>query len=100
MKLDVFSDHTNADTVLRCDELSDDFLPLRHVRLGRIEFQELADQIIHALPLQHQRNFVNAVIDIFLLDHRFVRDGAEERDLLAQFLAERLFTAADQDVQR
>ena len=66
----------------------------------RVEVQQAADQVIHALALEHQRHFVNAVVHVLFLDHRFERDVAEQGNFLAQFLVERLFAAADQDVRR
>ena len=86
--------------MLRGDKFADDFLPVRHVRRRRVEVQQPANEVVEPVALQHERHFVNAVVHVLLLDDRFVRDVAEQRDFLAQFLVERTFAAAYQNVRR
>ena len=62
--------------------------------------QQAADQVVHALALEHQRHFVNAVVHVLFLDHRLVGHVAEHGNFLAQILVQRLFATADQDVRR
>ena len=86
VQLDIFADNPNADPVLGRDQFSENFLPMGHVRGRNIQPQAVADQIIQALALQHERNFVNGVLHVDFLDDRFVGNIAEEGDFLAQFL--------------
>ena len=74
-------------------------LPVRHVRDRRVQMQQPADQIVHALALQHQRHFVNGMVNVLFLDDGFERHVAEHGNFLAQFLVERPFAAADQNVR-
>src|SRR5581483_9857636 len=100
LQADVFADDADADAVLRGDEFADDFLPVAHVRSGRVEMQQPADEVIATLALEHQRDFIDAVVDVLLFDHGFVRHVAEQGNFLAHFLVERLFATRDQDVRR
>ena len=100
LQLDVFADDANADTMLRRDEFADDLLPMRHVRRRCVEVQQTADEIVEPVALKHERHLVNAVVNVLLLDDRFVRDVAEQRDFLAQFLVERTFATGDQNMRR
>ncbi len=77
LQADVFADDADAHAMLRRDEFADDFLPVRHVRDGRVEMQKPANQIVHALALQHQRHFVNGMVNVFFLDDGFERDVAK-----------------------
>src|ERR1035437_951270 len=61
--------------------------------------EQPADQLIHPLALQHERHFVNGMVNVFFLDDRFERHVAEHGNFLAQFLVERLFATADQNVR-
>src|SRR5207249_1662870 len=99
LQFDVFAHDADADAVLRRDEFADDFLPVRHVRRRAVEVQQAADQFVKPLALEHQGHFVNAVVHVLFLDDRFVRNVAKQGNLLAQFLVERPFAAADQDVR-
>ncbi len=84
VQLDVFADNADADAMARRQELADDFLPMRHVGRRRVQMEQPADQVIDPLALEHQRQFVNGVLDVGFLDHRLVRDVAEDGDFLAQ----------------
>src|SRR5215510_7834918 len=86
--------------MLRRDELPNDFLPVSHVGRGHVEAQQLADDLIEPLALEHEWYFVDAVIDILFLNDSFIRHVAKEGNLLAKFLVERLLAATNQDVRR
>ncbi len=49
--------------------------------------------------MQHQRHFVNGVLHVARFDHRFRRDVAEHRELLARLRVEREFRAAHEDLR-
>jgi len=100
VQLDIFADDAKANPMLGGDELADDFLPMAHVGGRRVEPEKLADEIVHALALEHEGNLVNAVINILLLDDGFVRDVAEKGNFLAQLLVQGLLATANQNVGR
>ena len=43
----------------------------------------LANEVVKALALEHERDFVDAVIHVFFFDDSFVRDVAEGATFLA-----------------
>src|SRR5256885_5149984 len=100
LQFDVFANDTDTDAVLRGDEFADYFLPVRHVRGRIVEAQELANQIIDAFALEHQRHFVNGMVHVLFLDDSLERDITKQGNLLANVLVERLFTTANDDVRR
>src|ERR1035437_5624168 len=61
--------------------------------------EQPADQLIHPLALQHERHFVNGMVNVFFLDDRFERHVAEHGNFLAQFLVKRLLATPDEDVR-
>ena len=66
---------------------------------GVCRCSKLADEFVEPFCVQHQRHFVNGVLDIARFDDRFVRNVAEHRKLLPQLRVERLFGAANQDLR-
>src|SRR5258706_7419833 len=96
----VFADDADAHAMLWRDELADDLLPVRHVRRRRVQVEQAADEVVEALAVQHQRQFINGMIHVLGLDDAFERDVAEHGNLLAQFLVERLLATARDDVRR
>src|ERR1043166_9518870 len=95
VEFDVFAHDTDADPVLGGDQLADDVLPMRHVRGRGREVKHAADEIVEALALEHEGNFVNRMLDVLFLDHSLIRHVTEERDFLSQLLVERLFATAN-----
>ena len=100
LQFHVLAHDADAHPVARLDEFADDVLPVRHVGRRSVESKLLADEVVHPLALQHQRHFVNRVLDVHLLDHCLVWHVAEERKFLAMFLGQRFFAAANKDVRR
>src|SRR6185312_5819308 len=99
LQADVFADDTDAHAMLRRDEFANDFLPMRHVGRAGFEMQQAADNLVHVLALEHERHFVNAVVDVLFLDDGFERDVAKEGNFLANFFIQRKFAAANQHVR-
>ena len=58
-----------------------------------------ADEVVHALALEHERHLVDGMVDVLLLDDCFEGHVAEHGDLLPELLVERVFAAADEDVR-
>ena len=100
LQLDILAYHTDAHSVSRRDEFTDDLPPLGHVGRRSVEFQLAANQVVEPLTLQHQRHLVDRMLHVDFLDHRLVLDIAEQRQLLPQLLVQRLFAAAYEHVRR
>jgi hypothetical protein len=60
----------------------------------------LANQVVHALALKDEGQFVDGVLDVQFLDDGFDRDVAEVGDFLAEVFFQRFFATADEDVRR
>ena len=89
----------DPDAMTRRNQFANDFLPVRHAASRHVKPKEVANQIIHALALQHQGHLIDAVVHVLFFDDGFERNVAEEGDFLAQLLVERLFAAADKDMR-
>ena len=61
--------------------------------------QEITYQLVDSLGMQGQRNLVNRVLNVALLDHRFFRNAAEQRQLSTDIVIERFFGAANQHLR-
>jgi hypothetical protein len=61
--------------------------------------QEAANEVVHALALEHERDFVDGMVNVLLLDDGVEWDVAEEGNLAAQLLLQRLLAAADKDLR-
>ncbi len=99
LQLDIFAHHTDADAMLRRDELADDFLPVRHLGWRHVQAQKVAHQVVHALTLEHERHLVNRMVHVFLLDHGLEWHVAIQGDFLTKLLVERFLAAANDDVR-
>ena len=61
--------------------------------------EQLADEIVEALFIEHQRHLVNRMLHVARFDHAARRNIAEHRELLAQLGIQRIFGAAKQDLR-
>src|SRR5260370_15014703 len=78
LQFDVFTNDTDANAMPRSDEFADDFLPMRHVGRRIIQAQQPAYEVIDALALEHERHFVNGVVDVFFFNNSLEGDVAKE----------------------
>ena len=97
--MNVFPDDRDLDPLLRTDHAIDKFFPARQVWLGSFQLEEIANQFVQTFLVQHQRHFVNRMLDIARFDHRFLRHAAEHRQLLPQFEIDRFFASANQHLR-
>src|SRR6266850_5798394 len=99
LEFDVFANNSDTDAMLRSDEFADDFLPMRHVGGWIIQAQKSANDVVDTFALEHERNFVDGVIDILFFDDSLKGDVAKQGDFLADIFVERLFATAHNDVR-
>ena len=66
----------------------DELFPRRHARFGAGQAEQLQDDRVEPLVLQHQRHFVDRG-DVAGRDDRFFVDVAEQPDLLLQVAGQR-----------
>ena len=99
LQLDVFADDRDLDLLLWVNDAVDEFPPIAQIGRGRIDVQELADEVVETLLVQHQRHLVNRVRHIARLDDRVRADVAKHRKFLPDFGVERTFRAANQDLR-
>ena len=83
----------------RTDQMLHKSRPLGQIRLARVQLQKLTHQRIHPLPPQNQRQFIHTVVHIHLLNHRIRSHIAENRQLLAQLLINRMLGAAHKNLR-
>ncbi len=96
-QVDVLADHADADPMLGVLEGVDDALPGLQLRLARPDVEQLAELVVEALGVQHQRDLVDRVL-VGQRHHAVAAHVGEHRQLVAGGAADRLLGAADQDV--
>ena len=98
LQLGVFADHGDVHRSLRMNDRVDQLPPLRELcaRLGEAEVNQ--DDFVQPLFGKDQRQFVDRMIDVLLLDDRMHWHVAEEGELLADIVGKFDFRPADQDV--
>ena len=99
LQFDVFADHGDADTFARADHALDELGPVLHARRRRVELQRLANHGVEAFLLQHEGQFVDAMIDIARLDDGALGDVGKERQLFPHVFVERIFGAGYDDLR-
>src|SRR5438132_10936135 len=85
--------------LLWVDDSLDKFLPVRQVGLRSFEIQKVAHESVESLGVQHQRIFVNSVLDIARFNDRFFRNTAKQRQFLSHIAVERFFRPATYDLR-
>ncbi len=99
LQIDVFADDRDLDLLLRADDALDEFPPVGQVRRRRVDVEQLANEIVEPLFVQHQRHLVNRVLHVARLDHAARRNVAKHRKLLPHLGVERMLRAAEQDLR-
>ena len=97
--IDIFADDRDVNASARIDDAFDEFSPVIQLRFRRFKMQEITYQLVDSLGMQGQRNLVNRVLNVALLDHRFFRNAAEQRQLSTDIVIERFFGAANQHLR-
>ena len=95
----VFADYGDLDASFWANDAFDKFPPVYQIGFRSFQMQKIADQRVQSLGVQHQRHFVNRVLDVALLDHRFFRNAAEHRQFATHVAVERFFGAANQHLR-
>ncbi len=96
LQVDVFADHGDLDLLFRADHTVDELPPVGQVGRRRFQVEQLADEGIEPLGVQHERHLVDGVLDVPGLDHALRRNVAEHGKLLPDIGIERMFGAADE----
>ena len=97
--MNVFPDNRDLRSLLRADYAVDKFLPARQIRLRRFQVQQIANEFVQSLGVQHEWHLVNRVLDIERFDYGFLRHAAEHRQLLAQLAVDWFLAPANQDLR-
>ena len=66
----VFADYGDLDASFWANDAFDKFPPVCQIGFRSFQMQKIADQRVQSLGVQHQRHFVNRVLDVALLDNR------------------------------
>ena len=97
-QFDVLADDRDLDALLRVIDLVDHLLPVAHVSRAVVHVELLERNLVEALFLHHERDFVDgrsrAVLDDSLRLHI-----AEHGDLVLHLLGDGLLRAADEDIR-
>ena len=98
-QIDILADHADGDVVLRILDGLHQTRP--HGQVGRLgfDFQFVADDLVHALVMEHLRNLVDRV-DVPDRNHGVLRDVREQRNLGALVFRNLSVGAAQQHVRR
>jgi hypothetical protein len=72
---------------------------VRHIGRWIVQAQQTANEVIDAFSLEHERDFVDGVVDVFFFDDSFEGDVAKQGDFLADVFIERFLAATDNDVR-
>ena len=94
--IDIFADDRDVNASARIDDAFDEFSPVIQLRFRRFKMQEITYQLVDSLGMQCQRDLVNRVRNVALLNHRFFRNAAEHRQLATDVAIERFFRTANQ----
>ena len=97
LELHVLADERDLDGLAPAVHAREQLVPLREIRLGEIETELRADELVEPLPLEHARHLVD-VGDVGARDDGARVDIGEERDLVADVVRQLLVRAADDDV--
>ena len=79
LQIDVFADDGDLDLLLRTHDALYKLPPVSQVRRRRVDMQQLADQVIEPLSVEHQRHLVNRVLHVPRFDDTARRYVAEHR---------------------
>ena len=97
LKFHVLPDEGDLDRLAPPVHAREQLVPLREIRLGEIEPELRADELVEPLALEHARHLVD-VGNVGARDDGARIDVGEERDLVADVVRQLLVRAADDDV--
>src|SRR3984893_689981 len=97
VQLDVLANERDRDLALALGESIGELLPLAEVEAADRKAEPRADELVEPLGAEDVRHEVD-VRDVRTCDHRLAIDVGEERDLLADVVAELLARARHDDV--
>ena len=84
--------------MLGAQDAAHDFNPDVLLGQGKLQPQQIEHQLIETFLLEGERQLVDGMVDIPALDHPAHRHVAEEAQLVAKIVVERMVAAAHQDV--
>ncbi len=77
LQIDVFADDRDLHAFLRTDDTLNKFAPVCEIRHRRFEVQQIADKFVEPFGVQHQRHFIDGMLDVARFDHRLLRNAAK-----------------------